>query len=438
MLQNPCAMGKVHFENRRSTSFHPDIMNRLLERGDVKPIGQGSYVFQGEILRLIQAVDRLATRCARDLNAIEQEYPVRWPLEIFEDINYLADFPQNLIVCTGSRRDRAGQLAQDFPNGSKYKLTDMNRYFEEPRWALGTSTCDPCYYVYRNGSAAENRVYFAKSKCFRNERSERSELDRLTEFSMREVIAVGDEAFVMGMRARFFDYQVELMKDLEISGTIETASDPFFTNDADLKRKYQEKLDSKIELLAAIGQDRPALAISSLNWHGNHFGRCFNANLSSGKPLESSCLAFGLERMAFAVLIQHGLEAAKWPSKLRQAFEKPMAGFEPSTPFAPSGLFAKTAATRSKSRLAKHEIKACLDLAIQETFLISAAPETLARASHPGWDSIAHLSLITRLESDLGVEIPSSDFSRLHSSYSELLAYVSSLSASAEADGARG
>ena len=44
-----------------------------------------------------------------------------------------------------------------------------------------------------------------------------------------------------------------------------------------------------------------------------------NISLPDGSPAHTGCIAFGLERMAYAFLAQYGLETADWPEVVRKA-----------------------------------------------------------------------------------------------------------------------
>jgi hypothetical protein len=41
--------------------------------------------------------------------------------------------------------------------------------------------------------------------------------------------------------------------------------------------------------------------------------------MPDGSYAHTSCVAFGLERMAYALLSQHGLDPAHWPAALQHA-----------------------------------------------------------------------------------------------------------------------
>ena len=297
------------------------VTEALINKGFAKRLGEGCYLFQGDFLKLINWFDQKIVAWAETLGAEEQQYPVLWPIDLFKKINYFRDFPQNILMVAGVKKDNAS--LQEF--SARYRL---DKDFAKIAWsdemapmthALGTSTCDPCYYAFRDGALAGDRVYHARNKCFRNETSEHGEIDRLREFSMREVIAVGCEKHVLGVREEFFKFAREFIQELELSGRIETANDPFFTNDAALKKLFQDSLKGKYEIIAETGGATGDVAVGSINWHGDQFGRAFAAHLPNGDVMRSCCVGYGFERLAFAFCAQHGLEREQWPEPVYKA-----------------------------------------------------------------------------------------------------------------------
>lgn len=53
------------------------------------------------------------------------------------------------------------------------------------------------------------------------------------------------------------------------------------------------------------------IAVGSFNYHHSHFAQAYNIRLPNGLPAHSCCIAFGLERLAYVVISQIGLEKAQ-------------------------------------------------------------------------------------------------------------------------------
>ena len=110
----------------------------------------------------------------------------------------------------------------------------------------------------------------------------------------------------------------ELLTAHRLASEIRTASDPFFiAPDAMAKTYFQLSSETKYEI-AALLPDGQRLAIGSLNYHTDFFGRAFDVQLEGGGLMHSVCIAFGLERCVYAFLRQHGTDPTVWPDVVRR------------------------------------------------------------------------------------------------------------------------
>ncbi len=101
-----------------------------------------------------------------------------------------------------------------------------------------------------------------------------------------------------------------------------TASDPFFVApDALAKTYFQLSSETKYEVSLPL-PDGSRLAVGSLNYHTDFFGRAFNVSVENSGPMHSVCIAFGLERWVHAFLAQHGTDEKQWPAPVRRAMAK--------------------------------------------------------------------------------------------------------------------
>jgi seryl-tRNA synthetase len=148
-------------------------------------------------------------------------------------------------------------------------------------------------------------------------------LRRLWEFSMREVIFVGAEAWVAERRAGIIERTTELVQSWDIECAVESANDPFFAPMYATKTFWQSQGNLKYELRLTIGHDDDGNAITtsagSFNLHEGFFGETFRISLDSGEPVYTGCAGFGVERWILACFAQHGFEPERWPAALRSA-----------------------------------------------------------------------------------------------------------------------
>jgi hypothetical protein len=60
-----------------------------------------------------------------------------------------------------------------------------------------------------------------------------------------------------------------------------------------------------------VSEDR-VQAIASANYHKDHFGETFEFTCD-GAVGQTACMAFGMERIALALINRHGPRLAEWP-----------------------------------------------------------------------------------------------------------------------------
>ena len=414
---------KQIFEKKVEVVFNENIFDDLIVSGEVNEISEGIFVFQGQFLKLMNFFDGIVKGFAESIQGIEQHYPTRWPIELFKNINYFEEFPQNILLVSGAKKDRT---ALEFITSKYGKSNDFNKIelgdFLEPAYtALGTSTCDPCYYIHKNKKLGNNETFYALSKCFRNEKSATNQLDRLTEFSMREIIATGQEGYVKSQRETLLQFIESFASFTGLACSLEKASDPFFTNEIPEKGVLQNQIESKFELLVPLGHNKPDLAVGSVNWHSDFFGRSFEIRDSSNYYMSSCCLAFGLERLVFAFLTQHGLIKTDWPEEVQKAFDN----------FGTNGAGSKNSLLEIRmpnqkvspsaneingkdEDLKTSEHRKLLRRLLVETLNLEPTEEKWLNSRNTfNWDSLNHMKVITCIEERFEVVISKENHSTL-------------------------
>jgi seryl-tRNA synthetase len=182
-----------------------------------------------------------------------------------------------------------------------------------------------CYHVYHlnqdRAIPASGLAYGVCGKCFRYESSNMSDLRRLWDFTMREVVFLGGREDLLERRQRSIEMMGRFLDEHRLAGEIRTASDPFFiAPDALGKTYFQLSSETKYEISLMLPGDA-RLAVGSHNYHSDFFGRAFNATVEGAGPMHSVCIAFGLERWVYAFLVQHGDDPSHWPEPVREAPE---------------------------------------------------------------------------------------------------------------------
>ena len=144
----------------------------------------------------------------------------------------------------------------------------------------------------------KNTIYTTYNKVFRNENSKNNSLDRLMSFSVRDIMFVGDKNFVLKTRNRLIEDIKIFLKKTDLDCTNETANDPFFIGNVD-KKLFQDAFELKYEILATIPFLKKKIAIGSINFHLDTFGKAFN--IKNKKNIYSGCIGIGYERLLLAL-----------------------------------------------------------------------------------------------------------------------------------------
>jgi seryl-tRNA synthetase len=113
---------------------------------------------------------------------------------------------------------------------------------------------------------------------------------------------------------------IQWAKDWDLDCSLENANDVFFTDDYAVKATFQRQSEGKKELRLAIPGEGRSISCGSSNFHGSTFGRAWGIEID-GRAAVSGCMGWGLERWAYAVFAQFGLDPSKWPAALRADLE---------------------------------------------------------------------------------------------------------------------
>ena len=212
-------------------------------------------------------------------------------------------------VMAASRLERA-EYAESFP----HLLGAVRAYAEQDRPSDVVLAPAVCYNVYAelaDRHLAEFALADASGYCYRHEAT--SELGRFRTFRMREFIAVGSAGEATAWRDGWIGRCERLLKGFGLEIVVAPATDPFFGPGGRLMRSTQLEQGLKYEFVAKVSADDEGTAIASANCHRDHLGKRFGIQYADQGPAHSSCVAFGLERIALALLHAHGEDRRDWP-----------------------------------------------------------------------------------------------------------------------------
>lgn len=306
-----------HLDRPVPCSVNP--MPLLLERHEVFQEETGIAALGPLLARLIEFFERHFVELAEGFGARPYRFPTLIPASLLDRVEYFRSFPHSLTFATHLREDL--DVIEDFAKDARYR--DEGLHVDPTAMAgiralLSPAVCFHYYGVLAGSQLEEGVCATAVGNCFRYESSNMMSLERLWNFTMREIIFVGPKDFVLDNREAARSRVSPLLDEWGLAYRVEGANDPFFVGDFKKQVAFQSAFQLKYEIRALIPHRQGTLAIGSYNFHQDFFGRNLGITLPGGSPAFTGCVAFGLERMAYAFLAQYGLDPRAWPEPVRR------------------------------------------------------------------------------------------------------------------------
>ncbi len=314
---NHCRLAEVLYD--QSTIDVPgsqDTARMLKERGDIIEHDFGIYSYQGEFHMLKSLLDKKVHEFGLSLGAIEIDYPNFISLAKLRRTSFLEHYPQLLnFVFTPKQNHEylSGITAALKPENQAH----LHKFLEGPEHICRSSSCLHTYMNHADKVLEKNLVYSTVGKCSRQENPSDKNFERLREFSMREIIFLGESEFVESQLTRCSDFVKNLMVAGPLKGVFQTSNDLFFPDQLAALQFYQKSQRAKLELRLQIPEESKTISVASLNRHTNYFSNSYSIALPNGELAKSGCFAFGLERLTYALYCQFGLRLEQWPQSLK-------------------------------------------------------------------------------------------------------------------------
>jgi seryl-tRNA synthetase len=275
----------------------------------------GVYARTALYTRVVEALQNYITSL-REPESEFLRFPPVMSREQLRKSGYLGSFP-NLLGCVcalhgseASIRESADRLQSGGEWSAALGATEL---------VLTPAACYPLYPIAAaRGVLPEGGWLFdIEADCYRREPS--AHLDRLQSFRMREFVRIGPPADIVEFRERYLAKAPAIAADLGLPHSIEVANDPFFGRVGQVKAVSQRQQALKFELLIPYHPGARPTACMSFNYHREHFGTVWDIRDGGGVLAHTSCVAFGIDRLAVALFAVHGLDPARWPATPRRA-----------------------------------------------------------------------------------------------------------------------
>lgn len=297
------------------TTSQQQFLEDLLRFGHFLPSGErGIYGRGAEFEEVRNRFDELVTRVGADDKPERPRFPPVIPRRTLEKAGYLKSFPQLCgAIYSFAGSDRAAlDLAERAQRGD-----DWSGHLSMTDVVLVPAACYPAYpAVALRGPLPKGGVTLdlGGSYVFRNEPAD--DPARLQMFHQREMVRLGETNDIVEWRETWMGRARTIFEQCGLSATFAVAADPFFGRGGKLMANNQREQKLKFEALLPIAS-ADLTAVSSFNFHQDHFGLAFGIQLHDGRVASSACLGFGLERIALALFRAHGMKTRDWPQEVR-------------------------------------------------------------------------------------------------------------------------
>jgi len=305
----------------RPIPYNLDPHIELAARGEISQETQGVFALGPLVSRLINYFERRFLELADSFEAAPYRFPTLIPARYLERVKYFQAFPHSLTFATHLREDldAIDHFAQNAACQHDGALTVPLDTFSPIQTLLSPAVCYHLYFALADQSLPQGKVVAtAVGNCFRYESINLSSLERLWNFTMREVIFIGEKEFVLENREIARQRMSGVFEEIGLAYRVESANDPFFIGEFRKQAAFQSAFQLKFEIRARLPFKDSTLAVGSYNYHQDFFGRHLNMTLPDGSPAHTGCVAFGLERMAYAFLAQYGFDPRDWPAAFKE------------------------------------------------------------------------------------------------------------------------
>lgn len=300
---------EILFENESTHQFpENNVYEELLKRGWVVPYENGLIGFGKEFLEIFESFDHTFVEWSKRYNADQYTYPDFISIKTLNKYKYINQFPNHIMFATHLKEDL--DKISDFSRKISEDDECLNDHFlDKPAMVNKSAVCTHVYEQFQDRiiNLEHPVVITSIGKCKRYESLNMVKIERLLDFSMREIVLLGSSEYVLEKRDEFIELAKSFIKQLGLKANIKTGNDPFFTSEYTPKALMQKRFKMKYELNVFLPYNHKDLSVGSFNYHSTYFTDPFNIKSVCGKPVNTGCIAFGLERFVYAYLCQTGL-----------------------------------------------------------------------------------------------------------------------------------
>jgi seryl-tRNA synthetase len=259
-----------------------------------------------------EGIDRLVLRVGADQDALSVRFPPVMPWSTFQKNGYLESFPDQMGSVHTFRGDERlhAELVHRAESGE-----DRGELLETTDLVLCPAVCHPLYPTQTGTLPEGGRRVEVYGYCFRHEPS--TDPFRMQAFRQHDYVYLGTPDGARAHRDEWIDRGLEVLGSLGLEVEAVVANDPFFGRPGRMLAANQRSEELKYEIVAPVFASGRPTAISSSNYHLDHFSRPFGIDTADGALAHTACFGFGVDRITLALLDRHGTDPADWPDGVR-------------------------------------------------------------------------------------------------------------------------
>lgn len=302
-------------DNHGSHDPYKSFQAELIAAGLFIPSGvRGVFGLGGDFEKVLESFDALAT----EAGAGQKPEVMRFP-PIFNRQHYLQnDHIETMPDLLGSVHSFVGDERKHRQMLEKVEAKDAGwtDFLSASEVMMVPAVCYPLYPTAKGTLGPNGRTVDLRGFVFRHEPSD--DPARMQVFRMHEYVRIGSPEQALAHRQYWIENASKLLREVGLDVKVEVANDPFFGRGGKVMKVSQREQELKFELTYPICSEEKPTAITSCNYHQDHFGVKYEIFQANGQPAHSACMGFGLERITLALFKTHGLNLSHWPSSVRQ------------------------------------------------------------------------------------------------------------------------
>jgi len=287
-------------------SIDPQFRQSLVSQGLlIETSVPGLYGHGARLDAIITRLEASIAALGADFAPELMRFPPVMPRRIVQESGYLQAFPHLLgtVHCFHGDDLAHTSLLQQLATGDDSWLATQ----AATETVLTPAACYPVYpaVAARGPLPQAGHVVDVQSWCFRHEPS--PDPASMQAFRQREFVFMGLPPDAAAFRETWQLRAVAFAQRLALPHRVQAANDPFFGWQGEIMAELQRDQALKAELLIPISDSDAWTACISFNTHHDHFSRPCGLHLPGGGYAHTTCVGFGLERLALALLKHRGL-----------------------------------------------------------------------------------------------------------------------------------